>query len=301
MNAAENEKIKLSIVIAAWNGNSSLRDCLESLETQTDANEVEIIVVSNYPFSFGKIKLPMTAKFLNLPETATVPELRREGIYLACGEIVALVEDQCILDARWCEKIKQAHESPNTVVGGSVENASVEHNLDWAVYFYDYGKFMLPNEAGITDALSGMNVSYKRSVLEEIREFYKDGFYETFVNEELKKRGYRLYLEPAAIIYHHKNYSVKRAAGQSFHLARSFAARRVADTKLSNRAFFIAVSTILPILLSARIVSATIKKHRHLKELAGALPALILLISIWSYGEFCGYLLGAGNSASRWR
>ena len=301
MNAAANEKIKLSIVIAAWNGNSLLRDCLESLATQTGAGETEIIVAGNYPFSFGKIELPMPAKFLNLPETATVPELRREGIALAQGEIVALIEDQCILDARWCGEIKKAHESSNAVIGGSVENASVERALDWAVYFYDYGKYMLPNRAGATDALSGMNVSYKRAVLEEIRDVYKDGFYETFVNEELKKRGHQLYLEPAAIVYHHKNYSIKRAGEQSFHLARSFAAKRVADVTLSKRALFIAVSTVLPILLSVRIVSAAIKKNRHLKELAEAMPAIILLISIWSYGEFCGYLLGEGNSASHWR
>ncbi len=297
----ENKLIKLSIVIAAWNGNSSLRECLESLKKQTDPTETEIIVVSNFPIDFSESEFSLPAKFINLPETATVPELRCEGIAVAGGEIIALLEDQCFFDERWCEEIKKAHESSNTVVGGSVENASVERTLDWAVYFYDYGKFMLPNRAGATDALSGMNVSYKRAVLEEIQEVYKDGFFETFVNEELKKRGHRLYLEPAAIVYHHKNYNLKRAAEHCYHLARSFAAQRVAGAAFSKRVFFIAVSIVLPILLPVRIVAGTVKKGRHLKELAGAVPALILLMVIWSSGEFCGYLFGAGKSTGEWR
>lgn len=300
MKDLTDKKIQLSVVIAAWNGNPSLRQCLESLEKQTDQTKTEIIVVSNFPSDFAENNFSMPVKFLNLPATTIVPELRRAGIDSARGAIVALVEDQCFFDMRWSEEIKKAHESA-AIVGGSVENASVERALNWAVYFYDYGKYMLPNEAGKTDALSGMNVSYKRAILEEIREIYRDGFYETFVNEELKKRGQQLYLEPSAIIYHHKNYKFKRAAEHCYHLARSFAAQRVADSAFSKRVFFTAISLALPALLPFRIVAATVKKGRHLKELAGAMPALILLMFVWSYGEFCGYLLGAGNSAGEWR
>jgi GT2 family glycosyltransferase len=301
MSNSPNKQIQLSVVIAAWNGISLLRQCLESLEKQTDLKETEIIVVSNFPVELQAGEFSARVTILSLPATATVPELRREGIELANGAIIALAEDQCFFDAVWCEKIKKAHQSSFAVIGGSVENASDERALDWAVYFYDYGKFMLPNKTGVVDALSGMNVSYKRAVLEEIRDIYKDGFFETFANEELKKRGHQLYLESSAIVYHHKNYVLKRAAEHCYHLARSFAAKRVAGSALLKRAIFTAVSLILPVLLPARIVSVTIKKGRNLKELAGALPSLMLLMTIWSYGEFCGYLLGAGKSAQQWR
>lgn len=301
MKIATNELIKLSIVIAAWNGNSLLRKCLESLEEQTDSTETEIIVAGNFSIDFSESEFSLPVKFINLPEKSTVPELRREGIFASRGEIVALAEDQCFFDSRWCEEIKKAHESHFAVVGGSVENASIERALDWAVYFYDYGKYMLPNKAGVTDTLSGMNISYKRSVLKDIGEMSKDGFFVTFVNEELKIRGHQLYLEPAATIFHNKNYQTKRAAEHCYHLARSFAARRVADSAFSKRVLFTAASLALPILLPFRIVSATIKKGRYLRELVGATPILILLMTIWSYGEFCGYLLGAGKSASEWR
>ena len=300
MNVSENEQIKLSIVIAAWNGISSLRQCLESLEKQTDKAATETIVAANFQTDFSDGEFSSAIKFLNLPAGTIVPELRLAGIAAAHGKIVALLEDHCVFDARWSEEIKRAHKSAS-IVGGSVENASVERALDWAVYFYDYGKYMLPNRAGASGTLSGINVSYKRAILDEIRETYRSGFYETFVNEELKKRGHQLVLTPSAIVYHKKNYKTRRAAEHSYHLARSFAAQRVADSDFLKRAFFAATSLILPVLLPARIILATMKKGRHLKELVSATPYLIFLMLIWSYGEFCGYLFGEGNSAGKWK
>jgi GT2 family glycosyltransferase len=297
----ENQAVQLSIVIAAWNGVSSLRQCLASLEKQTEKTATEVIVVSNFEIDLSASDHSLPAKFLQLPAAATVPELRREGIALARGQIIALLEDHCIFDAEWGREIKKAHRATESVIGGSVENASVERDFDWAVYFYDYGKYMLPNKAGAADTLSGLNVSYRRALLEQVREVYQDGFFETFVNEELKKRGHPLVMRPSAIVFHNKNYEMQRAAAHCYHLARSFAARRVAHSSLLKRAFLTAAALVLPVLLPARIVSTTLKKGRHLKQLIRSLPFLILLMLIWSYGEFCGYLAGAGKSAGEWR
>lgn len=299
MNAPENEEIKLSIVIAAWNGVTPLRQCLASLEKQTDRIGSEVIVVSNFPVSADESSTE--AKFLQLPATATVPELRSRGIELANGEVVALLEDHCVFDSNWCREIKKAHESTDAVIGGSVENASVRKALDWAVYFYDYGKYMLPNTAGAADSLSGINTSYKRTNLEEIAEVYRNGFFESEVNEELKKRGHQLVLVPSAIVYHNKSYEVKRAAEHSYHLARSYAAKRVSAVSISKRITFTVFSLILPVLLPLRIISTTVKKGRNISQMIRALPFIILLMFIWSYGEFCGYLLGEGKSAGEWR
>lgn len=296
MNDAKN--VAMSVVIAAWNGNKLLRQCLASLQEQTD-RDMEIIIASNFGVSETGFDLPI--KFTMLEETATVPEIRRDGVAMAKGKIVALAEDHCVFDAKWCEEIKKAHESPAVAIGGSVENASTDNALDWAVYFYDYGKYMLPNTAGIVDSLSGINTSYKRSALEEISEIYRDGFFESAVNDELEKSGQQLTIAPAAIVYHNKSYETKRAVEQSYHLGRSYAARRVSGASLPKRIFFGAFSLVLPVLLPARIVLNTLRKGRNIGPLLRAFPFIILLMLFWSYGEFCGYLLGDGRSAAEWR
>lgn len=299
MNEANRDEIQLSIVIAAWNGNALLRQCVASLENQTDKTDMEVIVASNFSITEGGLVVPI--KLRQLTETAAVPEIRRDGIALATGKIVALVEDHCIFDTNWCQEIKKAHESADVAIGGSVENASVDKALDWAVYFYDYGKYMLPNQQGQVAALSGLNVSYKRAALNEILEIYQNGFVETTVNDELKRRGHLLQLWPKAIVYHNKNYEIKRASEHCYHLARSYAAQRVSNVSMPKRILFAAFSFVLPVLLPARIVLTTVKKGRNIVQMILALPLVILLMFIWSYGEFCGYFLGEGKSAGEWK
>lgn len=293
---------KLSIVIAAWNNASLLSNCLASLEKQVDGEEIEVIVMSNYDGASEEIKrqFPFT-QFVRLHEEATVPELRAQGVLRSTGKIVALLEDHCSFDANWRAEIEKAHELSYAVVGGTVENGSDQKPLDWAVYFYDYGKYMPPDRARVVTTLSGANVSYKREALEEAVNFYRNGFYENFVHDELQRRGHALYLMPSAIVYHNKNYSMNDALTQAYHHARAFAAKRISDAPLSRRVIFVIKSLALPILLPSRIIVGIFRKGRHLKELLESLPYLLLLLTGWSYGEFCGYLFGEGNSAGKWK
>ncbi len=301
MNATENLPIKLSIVIAAWTGWDYLRECLKSLERQADAADIEVIVVRN--FKLENTENLETFPFVNhiLAEAATVPELRTRGIREARGAVIALLEDHCEFAPQWVEEIQKAHELPCSIVGGAVENISPNRALNWAVYFYDYGNYMLPMRAGAAETLSGMNVSYSRETLAEVREVYADGFFETFVNEKLKQQGHELYLAPAAVIYHRKNYDFKTVATQFYHQARSFAAQRVAEMPFSKRVLLVFVSLLLPFLLAARVILRTLKKNRHHVKLIAAFPYLLILLTVWAAGEFCGYLFGAGESAEHWR
>lgn len=289
----------LSIVVAAWNGEAALAKCLDSIKHQTDLEDVEVIVAANFPFI--EIKLPIPATFVQFETQKTVPELRTAGIQLAAGAVVALIEDICFLDPGWAEKIKKAHDSEFSAVGGSVENAAVENTLDWAVYFYDYGKFMPPNSEGAIETLSGLNLSYKQNALAEVREHFSRGFYETFVNNALKKSGHKLAMSPEAIVYFNKEYGFNRAAGHCYFHARAFAARRCDRSDIIGRSFYTAASLALPIVLPVRIIRTTVQKGRHYKELIRSLPVLIFLIFFWSFGEFSGYLRGDGGSSRRWR
>ena len=293
---------KLSIVIAAWNNVSYLKNCLASLEKQARAEEIEVFVISNYDGGNEEMKRQFSfARFVRLDDAATVPELRAQGVLHSNGKIIALLEDHCVFDENWRAEIEKAHELQYAVIGGAIENGDHQKVLDWAVYFYDYGKYMLPDTARVVTTLSGANVSYKREALEELSNFYSEGFYENFVHDELQRRGHTLYLMPSAIVYHKKNYSSNDALTQAFHHARAFAAKRISDASPFNRIIFAMKSLALPILLPTRIALEIFRKGRHRKELLKSLPYLLLLLTGWSFGEFCGYLFGAGDSAGQWK
>lgn len=302
MTQSTDKKIKLSLIIAAWNGISHLTRCLSSLEDQLKNSAAEVIVISNYDTGILEEKSNLKiAMYINLPDKTTVPQLLACGIQQAQGAVIALTEDFCIFDSNWYKETEKIHNYSYAAVGGTIENTTDQNALDWAVFFYDYGKYMSPNIAGITDTVSGMNVLYKRDVIEKIQTSIEDGFFETFINAELKHKGYEIYMEPSIIIYHNKKYNLKKTINQFYHQARYFAARRGGSSTLSKRLFFVPASLILPVLLPFRIVVRTIKKGSHLEKLLLALPYLTILMSVWSFGEFIGYLTGEGGSGDHWR
>jgi hypothetical protein len=299
----EPASLKLSVVIAASNDLIALEKTLHSLRGQAETLDTEVIAVCNFNVEAKKgfaRQFPFV-KCVTLASDTTVPELRTRGIHLSQGEVIALVEDYCTLDERWCAEIKRAHESQHPIVGGSVENHCPDKALNWAVYFYDYGKYMAPVQAGPTQALSGMNVSYSREVLREVQESFRDGFYEAFAHQELKRRGYPLYLEPSAVAYLDNDYRFRETFRSYFHHARAFAGRRVAGGALIKRGMLVLGSCVLPVVLSGRVVLGVIRKRRCLFQLLRSLVHLFALTSSWSAGEFCGYLSGEGESARRWR
>ena len=284
--------MRLSIVIAAWNGSTSLRRCLISLVNQLDPEDSEVIVASNFS-SDGVQDLLQSVSFLHfisLPSVSTVPELRTRGIERASGDVIALLEDHCTVDEAWAAQMRKAHKLSYSVIGGSVENVRGASPLNWAVYFYDYGPYMLPDVPRVAKSLTGCNISYKTRVLHEVRDRYRNGFHETFINQELQRRGYELYLLPSAMAYHNKKYRLKSSIGESYHHGRLFGALRVSDASFNERAYRVATSLFLPVLLPSRIVLRTFRKKNHVKELVIAFPYLLLLIGAWSYGEFCGYV-----------
>ena len=294
--------LKLSIIIAAFNNIYLLEKCLVSLQGQADMPDTEIFVASNYQAGIKELlerKFPKV-RYLFCPAQTTVPELRTQGILHTTGDIVALTEDHCVLDSHWCSEIKKAHELSYSIIGGSVENYS-NSLWDWAIYFYDYGRYMLPNAPGAVTALSGINVSYKRFLLNRIKDAFRNGFFETFIHLKLIREAYPLYFAPQAIVYHNKSYKIKEAFTESYHHGRSFAGMRTGDASFFKRFCFVFGASILPVFLPLRTALGILKKGRHLKELALSFPCLILLMVSWSYGEFCGYLRGAGDSPARWR
>lgn len=302
MTVSGNKQIKISIVIAAWNGITHLLECLNSLDDQTLCDDVEVIVVSNFETGISESETQFPAfRHLFLSAESTVPQLRAYGIAQAHGEIVAVSEDFCVFEANWCEEIKKAHRQKYAVVGGAVENSAVENALDWAVYFYDYGKYMPPQTAGTANTLSGANVSYKREILESIRESYRDEFFETSIHEGLKHCGEELFFLPSAIIFHNKNYSWEKVVRQFYYQARTFAAMRVSGASFPKRLLLMCFSLLLPIVLTLRVAERTINHKKYLKELIWAMPWLMILMCVWSWGEFCGYLVGEGNSRREWK
>src|SRR5689334_80470 len=103
MGAASRPDVRLSVVIAAWNGKDAIERCLRSLEGDAEAVDTEVIVASNFDGEAAEMirtQIP-SVRHVCMPCGTPVPKLRAAGIRHARGEVVALAEDHCTFQKNW--------------------------------------------------------------------------------------------------------------------------------------------------------------------------------------------------------
>lgn len=303
---------RLSVIVVSFNGPVLLERCLSSLEHQSYQEGVEVLVVGRSDVGSDdseelKRRFPRI-QWIRAPSGYNVPQMRRLGIARSRGEIIALLEDDCVATETWCAALLKAHQEPHAAIGGAVAPDNYRKALDWAVYFCEYGDFMPPLPKGDARVLPGTNVSYKRTALTRLLgedgagdEIAPEGFYEVFVHRALQEAGAPLKGDPALVVRNVNSWRPSDALRSRFHHGRGFAAMRVAGRSAWRRLLFLTISIALPFVKVGRVVKEVIARRRYAWRLGHALPWVILFSISWSVGEFVGYLLGPGASLDQWR
>lgn len=292
---------RLSLVIASINGAAALVDCLASFAQQPLSDQIEIVVAesSTGDAAGDACRRYSNVRHLHFDERKSIPELRAIGLLSASAPILAMTEDHCLGAPDWIASALAAHAGEGLVIGGAVENSATERVVDWAVYFCEYGRYMLPITPGPTNDLPGPNVTYKRAALELFRDLLEPASWEPFWHWRLMERGVTLLNDPRLVVYHHKHFTFGGFLRERYYYARSFAGRRVAGAAWPRQALFALGAPLLPPLLLVRIVRQGLRKQRHQRELLAALPYITCFTLSWSWGELIGYVFGPGNSQAQ--
>jgi hypothetical protein len=296
----------LSIVVAIIaGGREATASCLEALEAGVKAHRVECIVpydsrldgvadlASRFPWvEFLNARSDIDAEAFGASSREHHDILRAAGLRRARGGIVALLEDHGTPSPDWCAAVLDAHREPVAAVGGAVENG-VDRLLNWAVYFCDFGRYQNPLPKGPAEFLSDSNVAYKREALASVKDLWFDAFHETSVNWKLRERGNQLVLEPRMVVHQtRQTLRLIPALHERYVWGRSFAGTRAAETTPVRRAVLASLSFLLPAVLTARLALQALRKRRNLDRFLLAMPLIALLETIWSLGEFSGYVTG---------
>lgn len=296
-----NQAVELSVIVVSFNGRDLLCQCLSALENQTDADAVEVVVVTAPEADRAGLDQKFSwARWAEAPFDANVPAMRRVGIDVSRGSTIAVLEDDCVPSDTWCACLIAAHRAGHQVVGGAVDPGDYNSRLDWAAYFSEYGRFMGPVSGDHVDALPGTNVSYDRDCLQPTL-VAPGGFYEAFANEKLRAKGIALHADPKLVVRNYHRWGARSAIRSRFHHGRGYASMRVTGQPRWKTLPFLGLAALLPLVQVGRIVRTTAEKKRNRMQLALSLPWMALLSISWSAGEFLGYLRGPGNSLEQWR
>ena len=288
---------EISVIIASQDAKATIAKCLSSLEKQNRGGRAEIIVVDNSKDGTAKMveEAFPTVRLIRIAEPRLLPELWAIGAKEALGKIIAFTIAHCVPDEDWLAATLRHHQSGTyAAIGGAIENAQPSPLSQWATYFCRYVTYMLPFSTHPVDQIPGDNASYKRWVLEEYAHWIESCFWETVINQRLRRAGHSLLLTPEICVFHEASSGVGAFCRQRFTHGRIFGAGRVVSVTGGRRLLYIFASPLVPFIFLAKIVRQVLQKKRHVLQFLLSLPILVLFVLCWSFGEFLGYLTGKG-------
>jgi hypothetical protein len=285
---------RLSVVVVPARSGGIERAALDGLEQQTGGRPFEVIV----PGAGGLEARYPEVRFLRveseaLPGSAErLDELRARGVAATSGDIVAVIEDHVRPDPDWCSAITVAHRQGYAAIGGAVENG-VDRVLHWATYFADLGRYHNPLPEGDSAYATVVNVSYKRTALEDIRGVWKRRFSETAVHSALLASGGRMALDRKIVVRQIRGrVSFRESIREFYTWGRSYGSIRVKLSGPVKRFIYICLSPLIPVALLVRSGSDVLRKRRLVGCWLKSLLFSIALVTAWSLGELVGYIAG---------
>lgn len=276
-------------------------EALESLEKQEGSPSLEIVLADRLNDSLTtKIREEFQrVRLIECPPHTDLPTLRTIAFRHSIGRTVLVTEDHCVPPRDWLKKVSETFsEWPEAAaVGGAVENGVTERALDWATFLCEYASQSPPITNGPVADIAGMNVAYRREVLESVaEERLTAGFWETTVHPRIRELGAGLVANNELRISHCKRFSLGLFLRQRFVYSRYFAGNRFPARAWFQRLAFGAASIILPPVLIFRFIRDAARKPSIRPHALKSMPYLLLFFTVWAAGELVGYWFGAGEA-----
>jgi hypothetical protein len=299
------ERPELSLIVTVVDGGETLERCLDALMGQENSPRLEVIIPYDDTIAeVGELAAKYPAyRFLNLgklcdraPANAyeqhnLFDRRRAEGLLVAEGDLVAMIEDRGWPLPTWARAMADAHARfGDGVIGGAIESAAKGAGR-WAAFFLDFGRYQAPFDSPDPEFVSDTNICYKRAALDQVKDLWREMYHESEVNWALRDRKVGLRLEAGPrTVQQRKPMGPLAMAMERMHWGRNFAQVRAHGVAPLGRLKWIASAPILPTVLYARHLRRQARLGRHLFDFAKATPMMLYLLGFWSLGELVGYL-----------
>ncbi|MCC6444212.1 MAG: glycosyltransferase [Armatimonadetes bacterium] len=223
--------MKLSVLICTYNRAHLLEQCLTALAA-CDPLPDEIVVVSGGTDNTPEVVERLRGRFpiCKLVEIANIglAHSQNTGMPYCEGDIVATLDDDAFVYPDWVAAIKRSHAAHPGAggIGGKTLNAF----RDKAVARYEEATAFAPNQQGDGTAavevrtVAGVNMSYKRAVMELVGRFDETlpAGMDVDYNWRVQKAGYKILYEPAIVVTHHNRTKLKAYLRQQFWYGRGY-------------------------------------------------------------------------------
>ena len=291
----------MSVVIVTHDDFYSIERPVRHLHEQTTRDRIELVVVASSRDRVGDELESLAGSGFHAVKVVEHGPIGSRGSAAASGvraaraPIVGFVENHSYPAPRWAEALLRAHEGPWAVVGPRVENANPATRTSRVNFLLTYGRWTGALEAGEVDLLPFHNSAYKREWL--------DGYggrlgalldAEYWLQADIRARGGRLYVEPAARTAHTNEPRLRTSLRLFFGQGRAFGSRRSISWSGLRRAGYVLGAPAIPLMNLPRVLRE-VARSTPTPQLAAALPSLLLHVSAHGAGEAAGYLTGSNG------
>jgi O-antigen biosynthesis protein len=202
----------VSVVVCSYNGERTIRDCLQGLR-KLDYPNYEVIVVNDG----SKDRTEAIAKEFGFrlisTENRGLSSARNTGMRAAKGEIVAYIDDDAIPDPHWLTYLAASYLRTNHMgIGGpNLPPRGDSPTADCVANSPGNATHVLLTD-DVAEHIPGCNMSFRKEALEAI-----GGFDERFriagddvdLCWRIQEQGWTVGFNPVAMVWHHRRSTVK--------------------------------------------------------------------------------------------
>jgi O-antigen biosynthesis protein len=205
--------LKVSVVVASYNGAKTLRTCLESL-TRLNYPSYEVILVDDGSTDdTQKIAAEFPSVRTIRQENLGLSAARNSGIRAATGDIVAFTDSDCRADEDWLYYLVSEFERTDFgAVGGHNFLPPEDSAVAAAVMVAPGGPAHVMISDRQAEHIPGCNMAFHKWALEEINAFdpqFRKAGDDVDVCWRLQQAGYKIGFSPAAFVWHYRRATVK--------------------------------------------------------------------------------------------
>lgn len=202
----------VSVLVCTRNGAWTLASCLEALAKQTHPNYEVLVIDDGSTDATPEIAQRYPHVRYVRQEHAGLSAARNLGMTEARGTLLAYTDDDCIPDEDWLAYACRAFEDPQCVAAGGPNLPPPPRNLTEACVAVAPGApahVLLNDEEA--EHLPGCNLVIRKSALHAIGGFrteFTTAGDDVDVCWRLQSHGGKLCFVPAALVWHHRRFSV---------------------------------------------------------------------------------------------
>lgn len=204
---------KVSVVVCSYNGGATLGPCLKALQLQSYP-DYEIIVVDDGSTDHTQEVLSHFPEFRVITQqNLGLSVARNRGIEASLGSVVAFTDSDCMPDPDWLYYLIQTLETEGSAaVGGPNISPPATQWIQAAVAAAPGSPSHVLFDDRRAEHVPGCNMAFRKEALEQIGGFdplYRKAGDDVDVCWKLLDLGYQIAFSPAAVVWHHRRFTVK--------------------------------------------------------------------------------------------